>query len=100
MRSDEARIEVNVPEEAVPGEQADPRLERPDAIVRRLFEIERRRREEDLVRMAREVLDRVFRDVRRQVLQNLDADDQVVVAFDFLRDRADPAIRPELVRNL
>jgi len=51
-------------------------------------------------RCGGEVLDCPLRVLRRQMLEHLDAGDQVVAAVDLVRDRPELAVRPELARYL
>ena len=100
LRGDHVSVEVDVSIEPAPREGSDPLFHRTDALVGGLGEIAWRGGEDDRVRVRGHVVDRDLDVLGSEVLQHLNARDQVVVAFEWFENRADPAVRSEFRRDL
>ncbi len=84
-------VEVHIAIEAIAGELRGPIFGRLDVEVGRLFIVEWRRGEQDIVGVLAEVGDGALGLLLRHMLKHLDADDQVVGPRERLGDRADLA---------
>jgi len=93
------RVVVKVPEEALVGEQPDPMVAGLDIQVGGLLEGVRRRREEDHLAVSTHVGDGDLRLPLREVLECLDAGDQVVIAIQLLTELPASAVGPEVGRH-
>ena len=95
LRGDHVGVEVDVSIEPAPREGSDPLFHRTDALVGGLGEIAGRGGEDDRVCVRGHVVDRDLDVLGSEVLQHLNARDQVVVAFEWFENRADPAVGSE-----
>src|SRR5262249_30121804 len=100
VRRDESGVEAHVEREAVIREPLDPPGARPDVDVGRLREIVWRRREQDIVRAPTDIGDGALPVRLVEVLDDLDADDEIVTLAEGLRGGCDAAVRPDVRAHL
>ena len=100
VRGHEGGVEVDVEDEAALGEALDPPGARAHVDVGGLFEVVRRRREEDIVRGDADIGDGPAAVGLAQVLEDLDARDQIPGAVERLGGRADAAERLDVGADL
>ena len=92
MRRDATGIELDVELEAVGRELRDPRGARAHGVVGRFRQVIGRRRKQDVPAASADVGHGPARVRLAQVLQDLDADDQIVAVVERVRGRSHPTV--------
>ena len=97
---DEAGVEVDVPVEAMAGEKPHPVLAGPHIQMRHLIKVIRSRREEDRIGVPAEISNCSGRLLWGEMLQYLDATNEIVVLSEILCQRTDATVGPNLFSHL